>query len=197
MHIPANMKQTAANHPAGRFHIITGGPGSGKSSVIAALRERGFSSAPEAGRAIIQDQVAIGGHALPWSDPMLFAELMLSWDIRSYHHAEGHDASVFFDRGIPDVLGYLRLSNIPVPDHMSKAANLFPYNQTVFVAPPWKEIFCQDRERKQDFNEAQRTYDALVSVYNNLSYDLIRLPCIGVEERCQFILAHPSVNRND
>lgn len=31
---------------------------------------------PEAGRAIIQDQLAIGGRALPWADLSAFAELM-------------------------------------------------------------------------------------------------------------------------
>ena len=175
--------------PTQRFHIITGGPGSGKSSMIEGLRQRGFRSAPEAGRAIIQDQAAIEGRALPWSDRLLFAELMLAWDIRSYHLAEEHQSPVFFDRGIPDVLGYLRLSNLPVPEHMNKAAALFPYSRTVFIAPPWKEIFRQDRERKQDFDEAQRTYDALVCVYHALSYNLVELPLADVEQRCQFILA--------
>ena len=51
-----------------RLFIITGGPGSGKSTVIDALAKRGISTMSEAGRAIIQDQVAIGGEALPWAD---------------------------------------------------------------------------------------------------------------------------------
>ena len=36
---------------------------------------------PEAGSAIIQDQTAIRGEALPWSDRSAFAELMLAWEI--------------------------------------------------------------------------------------------------------------------
>ena len=184
-----NAHKTDTKDAAHRFYVITGGPGSGKSSVIEGLRQRGFASAPEAGRAIIQDQVAIGGRALPWSDRLLFAELMLSWDIRSYHDAEEHSKPVFFDRGIPDVLGYLRLSDIPVPDHMKNAAALFPYSQTIFITPPWKEIFHQDQERKQDFDEAVRTYEALAAVYSTLSYDLIELPRVGIEERCEFIMA--------
>jgi predicted ATPase len=181
------MNNQTANR-CSRFHIITGGPGSGKSSIIEGLCRRGFSSAPEAGRAIIQDQVAIEGRALPWSDRLLFAELMLSWDIRSYHLAEEHDSPMFFDRGIPDVLGYLRLSSIPVPEHMKKAADLFLYSRTVFIAPPWKEIFRQDRERKQDFDEAVRTYEALASVYKGLGYDLVALPQRSIDGRVDFIL---------
>jgi len=158
--------------------------------MIEGLRQRGFRSAPEAGRAVIQDQAAIEGRALPWSDRLLFAELMLAWDIRSYHLAEEHQSPVFFDRGIPDVLGYLRLSNLPVPEHMNKAAALFPYSRTVFIAPPWKEIFRQDHERKQDFDQAIRTYDALAATYKALDYKLVEIPRIPVEQRARFILDH-------
>jgi predicted ATPase len=93
-----------------RFYIITGGPGSGKSTVIDALAERGISTVPEAGRAIIQDQVAIGGNALPWSDRGAFAELMLSWEMRSYRMALALSGPVIFDRGVPDVAGLLALN---------------------------------------------------------------------------------------
>lgn len=46
-----------------KLHIISGGPSSGKSSLLAALRQHSFKTMPEAGRAIIQDQVVIGGTA--------------------------------------------------------------------------------------------------------------------------------------
>lgn len=176
------------NNSADRFHILTGGPGSGKSSIIDALQARGFARTDEAGRAIIQDQVAIGGRALPWSDRALFAELMLSWDIRTYRLAEKSDGPAFFDRGVPDVIGYLRLCDLPVPEHMNKAAALFPYHRRVFIAPPWEEIYRQDRERKQDFAEAIRTYEAIAAVYASLDYELVEIPRVPVEERVRFIL---------
>ena len=178
------------NENATRFHIITGGPGSGKTTLIEALRARGFACSVEAGRGIILDQVAINGRALPWHDPLLFAELMLCWEMRSYHIAELTEGPVFFDRGVPDVLGYLRLMNIPAPDYMQKAAREFCYNPVVFIAPPWREIFNQDVERKQDFEEAQRTYEALASTYTALGCRLVEVPCIGIKERCDFILNH-------
>lgn len=68
---------------ANRFIVVTGGPGSGKSTLISALCAEGFTGMPEAGRAIIQAQAAIGGAALPWADRFAFSELMLSWEQRS------------------------------------------------------------------------------------------------------------------
>ena len=67
--------------------VITGGPGSGKTSLINALNRRGFRCMPEAGRAIIQDQIKIGGTSLPWANRLMFAELMLGWELRSWHEA--------------------------------------------------------------------------------------------------------------
>lgn len=171
-----------------RFYVITGGPGSGKTSLIDALRSRGYNSKVEAGRAIIQDQVAIDGRALPWRDPLHFAELMLSMDIQSYRLAEQSVGPVFFDRGIPDVLGYLRLMHIPVPEHMRNAARAFPYNHVVFIAPPWREIFQPDEERKQDFGEAIRTYDALIETYKSHNYELVEIPRTRIQDRVRFVL---------
>jgi len=175
---------------ADRFFVITGGPGSGKSALIDALQSAGYARSVEAGRGIIQDQVAIGGSALPWIDPALFSEMMLCWEMRSYRLAELEAGPIFFDRGVPDVLGYLRLMNLPAPDYVQKAAKLFRYNQRVFIAPPWQEIFRQDHERKQDFQEAVRTYDALVATYTELGYTLVEIPCIPVADRVRFLLSN-------
>lgn len=170
-----------------RFFVLTGGPGSGKTTLIEELKNFGYRTTIEAGRAIIQKQVAIGGRALPWKDPLLFAELMLSWDMRSYRMAQESEGPVFFDRGVLDVLGYLRLSGIPVPGYMEDAARSFQYNSRVFVAPPWEEIFQQDGDRKQDFAEAVKTYEAM-SIYAEFGYLLIELPRVSVKERVRFVL---------
>ena len=172
---------------ANRFFVVTGGPGSGKSALIEGLEQCGYARSVEAGRGIIQDQMAIGGAALPWRDPILFAELMLCWEMRSYHMAQHRAGPVFFDRGVPDVVGYLRLLGQSVPEHMLKAVNTFRYNRRVFIAPPWREIFEQDRERKQTFDEAVWTYEAMVVTYRENGYDLVEIPRLSVEERVRFV----------
>ncbi len=172
---------------ADHLFVITGGPGSGKTTLIDSLERAGFARSQEAGRAIIQDQQAIDGPALPWRNPALFAELMLAWEIRSFHMAQRLPGPVFCDRGVPDVVGYLRLMDLPVPAHMHKAAERFRYHQRVFIAPPWPEIFQPDAERRQTLQDAVRTYEAMVTSYEELDYTLIELPRCGVVERVAFV----------
>lgn len=169
------------------FFVITGGPGAGKTTLLAALAEAGYATAPEGGRAIIRDQAAIDGPGLPWRERGLFAELMLGWDMRS--HAEAHllDGPVFFDRGVPDVAGYLALSGLAIPAHVERAARQVRYRRLVFAAPPWREIFAQDAERRQDFAEAQRTFAAVTGSYRDFGYEPVELPLASVAERLAFV----------
>jgi predicted ATPase len=69
-----------------------------------------------------------------------------------------------------------------------EGSETFRYNHSVFIAPAWREIFQQDRERKQDFDEAVRTYEVLVGTYKALGYELIELPRVPVAERVRFVL---------
>lgn len=174
-----------------RFTVLTGGPGAGKTSVIEELRRRGYAGTQEAGRAIIIDQQLIGGTAVHTGDQALFAELMLSWELRSYRLAQDDPAAaVFFDRGVPELTGYYRLIGRPVPAHVAAAARLFRYRPRVFIARPWPEIYATDAERGQDWAEAVATCEAAAAAYAEYGYELIDLPFAPVGERAAFVLAH-------
>ena len=168
--------------------VLTGGPGSGQTTLLEALATAGHATSPEGGRAIIRRQQAIDGEALPWKDRALFAELMLDRELEAHARAESADGSVFFDRGVPDVVGYLTLCGLPVPAHMERAAQDIRYDRRVFIAPVWPEIFGQDAERKQDLDEARRTFDAMAETYPRFGYELIELPQAPVAERLAFVL---------
>jgi len=193
------------------FIVITGGPGSGKTTLVERLRGRGYPTVGEAGRAIIRDQVAIGGIAHHTADWAVGAEVLLAWEMRSYHEAAAaaarHEAAaaaaearrsagaaqrdclVFFDRGIPDLVGYHPMMGGRTPPHFVAAAERFRYRRRVFVAPPWPEIYVNDAERRQDFAEAIRSYDAVVDAYESCGYELVALPKSTVDERVDFVLS--------
>jgi predicted ATPase len=95
---------------------------------------------------------------------------------------------VFFDRGIPELIGYSYLVNAAVSTACKEAAEKYRYNHDVFLAPPWEEIYQNDVERKQDFKEAVATYDAIKRAYLECGYAVIELPKVSVAERVNFIL---------
>jgi predicted ATPase len=188
--ITATLPATRPQAPStDRFVVITGGPGAGKSALIDYLRRLGCACMAEAGRAIIQDQVIIGGRALPWADTGLFAETILAWEMRSYRAAERDPSPlVFFDRGVPDVAGYLRLLGGPIPAHVEAATRVFRYRHRVFLAPPWPRIYRPGTERKQTFGESRRTFEAMAAAYAHCGYELMTLPRAPVAERAAFVL---------
>ncbi|GGG84902.1 AAA family ATPase [Edaphobacter dinghuensis] len=172
--------------------VIGGGPGAGKTTVLGELERRGFKHVAEVARQIIQEQVRDGGNALPWSDTARYCALMLKRSIASYEeHASREFASVevtFFDRGIPDTLCYARLVGLP-EDQIVEACRKYRYAQRVFLAPPWKEIYARDAERKQSFGEAERTYELMTQTYEDCGYEVVEIPRVSVEERVDFILS--------
>lgn len=172
-----------------RFFILTGGPGAGKTTLVEEIKARGYATTEEAGRGVIRREMQRDGDALPWIDRERFAKLMFEWELTSYRQAERQDGPVIFDRGLPDTIGYLRLEGLEVPVWMEEQAWRLRYNRRVFIAPPWKEIFSGDEERRQSWEVAVRTFEVMAETYAGLGYDLVELPRMPVTERAAFLIA--------
>jgi predicted ATPase len=170
-----------------RLHVLTGGPGSGKTTLIEALATAGVATSPEVGRAVIREQLAAGGDALPWANQKAFADLMVVRDIAAREAALATGAVTVLDRGVPDVAGFLRVSGLSVPPHIDEAARTCRYNPRVFIAPFWSEIFTGDAERKQSPEVAEATFAVMVGTYRDYGYELVELPRTTVAERVAFV----------
>ncbi len=167
--------------------VITGGPGAGKTTLLLELERRGVLCVGEAARQIIREQVAAKGDALPWANRERYAALMLERSIADFGKYSRAGQATFFDRGIPDVLCYARLIGLQ-EDGIRSACEQYRYNRTVFIAPPWEEIYAADSERKQTFAEAIETYQVMSGAYGDCGYELIELPLVGAAERAEFVI---------
>lgn len=174
--------------PTDRLHVVTGPPGSGKSTLIEALAAAGIATSAEVGRRVIREQLAMGGDALPWGDERAFAELMLPGELAAHRTALETGEAVVLDRGVPDVVGFLRVSGLPVPGRINLAARNCRYNRRVFLAPFWAEIFRNDAERPQPAAVAARTENVMRDVYRHYGYHPVELPRATVAERVAFVL---------
>lgn len=172
-----------------RFFVITGASGAGKSTLLKALQERGFSTVAEAGRAIVREQLANGGSALPWVDQAAFMEEVLRRNVQDHHAAADLPPPVFFDRGVPECLAWARILGVGVQPHHRAAVEACRYSPLVFMAEPWPEIYVTDAERRESFQAATEPYLPTVAAYVEAGYRAIVLPKAAVDERVAFVLA--------
>ncbi len=169
--------------------VITGGPSTGKSTVIQELQRRNYHCFDEVSRDIIKKAKEEGIDQLFLEDPLLFSRLLLEGRQAHYHEADHlQEEFVFFDRGIPDVNAYLKFVKQEIPEEFEKITRAHPYDRLVFIMPPWQEIFTGDEERYEDFNQAQLIHNKLVNYYKELGYYLIFVPFGPVGKRVDFIL---------
>jgi predicted ATPase len=169
-------------------HVITGASGAGKSTLLAALNQLGYAVFPEAALAILREQRACGGSVLPGSNRQAFLEEVLKRNIDNHQAAQLLKGPVFFDRGIPECLAWLQLSDVALEPHHLEAPTLYRYASTVFVAEPWPEIYVQDAERQASFDRATRSYEPTVNAYVAAGYSTCILPKVSVQERVAFIV---------
>lgn len=170
-----------------RFVVISGCSGGGKSTLLDALDARGFATVPEPGRRIVAEEMAGDGSALPWVNPKAFALRAVAMAKADLMAAEVLSDVVFFDRGLIDAASALAHAGGPTLEETLGQARA--YGRTVFLAPPWPEIYQKDRARQHDFREAEAEFQRLVQVYLRLGYCSHLLPKASVKDRVAFVIS--------
>ena len=170
------------------FYILSGGPGAGKTTLLEALRARGFACIDEAARRILKEQARTGGDATHDGDRARYRDLMLEQGLRDFHAVADTVAPVFFDRAIPELFGYGNPPGMGDPTALTKAIAACRYNETVFLFPPWREIYVHDAERKHEFSHAVEVFDTIAAAYRRFGYRTVEVPRASVDERVGFML---------
>ena len=165
--------------------IITGAPGTGKSSIIEALRDLGHHVFDEVAREVIKVEMEKGSDHVPWLDMTNFSIKVVEGQKKQH---ESTKELSFFDRGIPDVLAYMRYGKVPLFKELEDALEAFRYHKYVFITPPWEEIYVNDEERKETFEESVLIHNHLKEAYESLGYNIIEIPKSEVSERIKFII---------
>jgi len=175
--------------------VITGGPGSGKTVLINHLQDLGFNCMHEISRSITIEAQRKGVEQLFLKDPLLFSEKLLEGRLQQFKASLKRDGShLFFDRGLPDVTAYLDYKQADYPVHFDETCSLHRYD-LVFLLPPWEDIYEQDNERYETFEEAKQIYRFLVGGYQKYRYEIDEVPSASIESRTDYILKKLMIER--
>jgi predicted ATPase len=168
--------------------VLIGGPSSGKTTLIDALKNNGHTCYPEVSREVIKEAQEQGIEQLFLENPLLFSELLLEGRKKQYNNAINEEANlVFLDRGIPDVLAYMHYIGDAYPAFFDTACKEHKYN-AIFMLPPWEEIYVSDAERYESYEQAVLIHDHLMETYKKYGYEIIEVPRDSVENRINFIM---------
>ena len=170
--------------------VITGGPGTGKTTLINELEKRGFTCTPEISRQVTKEARKKGIEHLFLKDPLLFSKLLLEGREQQYIEAVNNTSPIiFFDRGIPDVHAYMNHFKTEYPEIYLEKSKKYSYD-SIFLLPPWKEIYTTDDVRYESYELSVSIYNHLKSAYTELDYDIIEVPFGDIKMRTDFILQH-------
>jgi len=180
---------------ANNWYVITGGPSTGKTTLLAELEKRGFETIPEAARAVI-DRAAGRGISVEQlrADECGFQEEVakLKDEIGSEIDA---DRIVFFDRGMQDTEAYMQYYGFEMSPATKKMMEDYSY-RLVFLLEnlPFYE---EDYARTEDENFSIAIRQLLYDVYSNHGMRPICVPAMSVEERASFIINEIEEVRNE
>lgn len=168
--------------------VLIGGPGTGKTTVLNALKDKGFCCFDEVSRAVTLKAQKDGIEQLFLTEPLLFSEMLLKGREEQFLNANKRkEQIVFFDRGIPDVHAYMNYFKTAYPNLYLEKSKAYKYTK-IFHFSPWEEIHTTDNERYETFEESLTIDQFLIEAYSDLGYNIINVPFGAIEERTNFIL---------
>jgi predicted ATPase len=165
------------------WHVITGAPCSGKTTLVDQLGDKGFQTVAESGRQYLESEMAKGRTIdeikKNEADERRMKDLQLTIEL-----GLGAIEILFLDRALPDCLVFYRLNGL---DPNEIVAECFHHRYaSVFMLD--RLPHQQDAVRTQDDVVADLLDEWLARDYSALGYHVVRVPVLSPQERLAFVL---------
>ncbi len=184
-------------------YIITGGPHSGKSSVLRLIETQGIQVLHETARLIIredQEKKKLDpsySHLYPWEDQSIFCRRCHERQIEREKQLSG--GIVILDRSIIDNLAYAAVAGIELDKKIYLDIDKAVYEKEVFCFELLRS-YKTDRQRKDSEEQVKAVHRELIRVYRNLGFEVILVPVFSedkntnIKKRAETVLEHIQKN---
>lgn len=167
------------------WQVITGGPSTGKTTVINMLAERGYKTTIEHARHYI-DTMRTEGQTVEElrSNRKKFQIGVLDMQIEQEASILPQDL-VFLDRAIPDAMAYYQFLKLDYDEKLLTAVKNTSYKK-IFILD--RLPFTKDYARTEDEEAQKKIHQLIIDVYTSLGFPIISVPVLPPTERVEFIL---------
>lgn len=167
------------------WYVITGGPCSGKTTIVNILAERGYTTTIEHARHYIDSQLAEGKtvnevrkHQREFQLKVLNMQIDQEADL-------SRQQVVFLDRAIPDARAYYQFLNLPEDDELIKMMAIVSYKK-IFILDYLPLV--DDYARREDAAAQKKIHKLITEVYESLPFPVVHVPVLPPQHRVDFIL---------
>jgi predicted ATPase len=167
-----------------RIYVISGGPGTGKTSVINEL-EKEFKILKEPAREVGNTDLRFKGKSVKETDLLEFQDAIFEFQKKHLKKLKEKNGIIFSDRGLGDTITYYKMHKLRIPEEAEKYAQKFRYSG-IFVLDPLN-FYKKDSFRRENKQEQKKIHNLIIKTYNDLGYKIIFVPFMPVEERVNFI----------
>jgi predicted ATPase len=166
--------------------VITGGPGTGKTTLIEELKQRKYQVVEEVATSIIKRDLAAGMEH-PAKDRDKFESEIIHEQLLLEKRLKRKSVS-FLDRGAIDGLIYYELDGLNVPKKFTKQVQTAKYDLIFFL--DFLSTYEQNEVRTEPFELALKNHKLLARTYKDFGYGdkFIQVPGLSISERADFVL---------
>jgi len=175
-----------------RLVVVTGGPYSGKTTLVQALAARGHVTVPEAAIDVIEtlnEQMGVEGQrAWRRSHPLEFQQMVFELQVRREEALGPREGTVFLDRGIADGIAYCTYTGIDPPGRFRRRAVASGYGHAFVLET------LEGFETRRGTGRMSRREDSLrigrliADAYRSIGVDVTLVGRRTVEERLDLVL---------
>ena len=167
------------------WYVITGGPGSGKTTTVNLLAAKGYKTTIEHARHYIDTQLIKGRTVEEVRKNQTEFQLgILQMQIEQEASLDPNEI-VFLDRAIPDALAYYRFLKLPIDERLTDSIGGISYKK-VFMLDTLPIV--NDYARREDEKDQKRIHGMPVVIYKYLPFLVVHVLVLPLEERVNFIL---------